>query len=178
LSGKSGTVSTSFQETGSGTPAWHDAPTRQFVVTLSGTLDFQTRNGEYVTIRPGAILLAEDTADSGHRWKLIDSFALESQDLYTTIRRNADFHCCQVEYTNPPHIIMQNDRAIAINNTTQIDLQGQAASESDGHRHISGTGGQLQFCAGPMRRRAESHSSVLLRHTKGTVYARAGSFST
>jgi acyl-CoA hydrolase len=43
---------------------------------------------------------------------------------------------------------MQNDRVISINNTTQIDLQGQAASESDGHRHISGTGGQLQFVRG------------------------------
>jgi len=37
---------------------------------------------------------------------------------------------------------------MAINNTTQMDLQGQAASESDGHRHISGTGGQLQFIRG------------------------------
>ena len=37
---------------------------------------------------------------------------------------------------------------VSINNTTQIDLQGQAASESDGHRHISGTGGQLQFVRG------------------------------
>jgi len=35
-----------------------------------------------------------------------------------------------------------------VNNTTQIDLQGQAASESSGHRHISGTGGQLQFVRG------------------------------
>ena len=26
-----------------------------------------------------------------------------------------------------------------------MDLQGQAASESDGFRHISGTGGQLQL---------------------------------
>ena len=43
---------------------------------------------------------------------------------------------------------MRNDRTVAINNTTQIDLQGQAASESDGHRHISGTGGQLQFVRG------------------------------
>ena len=42
-----------------------------------------------------------------------------------------------------------NDRTVvSINNTTQIDLQGQAASESDGHRHISGTGGQLQFVRG------------------------------
>ena len=53
-----------------------------------------------------------------------------------------------VDYTNPPHIIMQNDNVVSINNTTQIDLQGQAASESDGHRHISGTGGQLQFVRG------------------------------
>jgi acyl-CoA hydrolase len=29
-----------------------------------------------------------------------------------------------------------------------MDLQGQAASESDGFRHISGTGGQLQFVRG------------------------------
>jgi acyl-CoA hydrolase len=37
---------------------------------------------------------------------------------------------------------------VSINNTTQVDLQGQVASESDGHRHISGTGGQLQFVRG------------------------------
>jgi acyl-CoA hydrolase len=43
---------------------------------------------------------------------------------------------------------MRNDRVFSINSTTQMDLQGQAASESDGHRHISGTGGQLQFVRG------------------------------
>jgi acyl-CoA hydrolase len=43
---------------------------------------------------------------------------------------------------------MQNDRVVSINNTTQIDLQGQAASESDGHPHISGTGSQLKFVRG------------------------------
>jgi acyl-CoA hydrolase len=43
---------------------------------------------------------------------------------------------------------MQNESVVAINNTTQIDLQGQAASESDGHRHLTGTGGQLQFMRG------------------------------
>jgi acyl-CoA hydrolase len=43
---------------------------------------------------------------------------------------------------------MQSDKAVTINNTTQMDLQGQIASESDGHRHISGTGGQLQFVCG------------------------------
>lgn len=73
LSGKAGAISISFQETQSGgTFAWHDAPTRQFVITLSGTLDFQTRNAEHFTLRPGDILLAEDTTGSGHSWRLVD----------------------------------------------------------------------------------------------------------
>ena len=76
------------------------------------------------------------------------SFALGSQELYRSIDRNADFLCCPVDYTNLPNMIMQNERVVAINNTTQMDLQGQASSESSGHRHISGTGGQLQFVRG------------------------------
>ncbi len=80
--------------------------------------------------------------------KIVCSFGFGSQEVYRCIDRNADFLCCPVEYTNLPHVIMQNDNVVAINNTTQIDLQGQASSESSGHRHISGTGGQLQFVRG------------------------------
>ncbi|MGO9988739.1 MAG: acetyl-CoA hydrolase/transferase family protein [Steroidobacteraceae bacterium] len=77
--------------------------------------------------------------------KVVCSFGLGSRGLYDCVDRNTDFLCCPLEYTNLPHVVMQNDRVVAINNTTQIDLQGQAASECAGHRHISGTGGQLQF---------------------------------
>jgi acyl-CoA hydrolase len=80
--------------------------------------------------------------------KLVYTFSLGSLATYATLDRNTDMLCCPVDYTNAPHVIMQNDHMVAINNTTQIDLQGQAASESDGHRHISGTGGQLQFVRG------------------------------
>jgi acyl-CoA hydrolase len=83
-----------------------------------------------------------------HPGKIVCSFALGSRALYAAIDRNPDISCQPVESTNLPHIIMQNDRLMAINNTTQMDLQGQAASESSGHRHISGTGGQLQFVRG------------------------------
>ena len=63
----------SFQETASGgTFAWHTAPVRQLVVTLSGTLEFRTREGQHFLIRPGDILLAEDTVGTGHSWRLID----------------------------------------------------------------------------------------------------------
>ena len=80
--------------------------------------------------------------------KIAFTFALGSQRLYDTINRNDDMLCLPVDQTNLPHVIMQNKRVMAINNTTQIDLQGQVASESDGLRHISGTGGQLQFVRG------------------------------
>ncbi len=76
------------------------------------------------------------------------TFAGGSRKLYDIIHRNQDIHVYPVDYTNLPHNIMQNDKVVSINNTTQIDLQGQAASESAGHRHISGTGGQLQFVRG------------------------------
>jgi quercetin dioxygenase-like cupin family protein len=74
LSAKAGTTTISFQETASGGSfAWHDAPVRQLVITLSGTLDFQTRDGEHFMLHPGDILLAEDTAGSGHSWLLTDN---------------------------------------------------------------------------------------------------------
>lgn len=51
---------------------WHDAPRRQYVVTLTGTLEFTTRDGETFHLGPGDVLLAEDTAGGGHSWRLID----------------------------------------------------------------------------------------------------------
>lgn len=95
--------------------------------------------------KTGCITGSRKNLDPG---KIVYTFALGSSELYATIDRNPAFQCLPVDYTNLPHIIMRNDQVIAINNTTQVDLQGQAASESDGHRHISGTGGQAQFVRG------------------------------
>lgn len=131
--------------------------------------------------KAGKVTGARKTMDKG---KIVYTFALGSHYLYDTIDRNPDFHCCPVEYTNTPHNIMRNDRVVAINNTTQIDLQGQAASESDGHRHISGTGGQLQFVraayasqngkaficlASTYERRGERKSRIVLNLTPGNI---------
>ena len=83
-----------------------------------------------------------------HTGKMAFSFGLGSPGYYASFNRNPDMACLPVQDTNSPHEIMRNHRVVAINNTTQMDLQGQAASESDGFRHISGTGGQLQFVRG------------------------------
>lgn len=73
LSGKMATTTISFQETVSGGAfAWHNAHAVQLVITLIGTLDFQTREGEHFLIHPGEILYAEDTVGSGHSWRLTD----------------------------------------------------------------------------------------------------------
>ena len=95
--------------------------------------------------RAGRVGGARKATDRG---LVTDSFALRSQATCETLHDNADFICRTVDSTNLPHVIAANDRVVAINSTTQVDLQGQAASESDGHRHISGTGGQLQFVRG------------------------------
>lgn len=51
---------------------WHDAPEPQYVITLSGTLEFNTRDGETFILRPGDVLVAMDQVGSGHKWRLID----------------------------------------------------------------------------------------------------------
>ena len=66
--------SISFRETSSGGSfEWHQDPVPRYVLTLSGTLEFETKSGATFTIRPGDVLLAQDNSGSGHKWKLIGS---------------------------------------------------------------------------------------------------------
>lgn len=51
---------------------WHTAPERQYVITLSGTLEFTTRDGEMFVLRPGDVLVAVDDVGSGHSWRMLD----------------------------------------------------------------------------------------------------------
>ena len=65
-------VQLSFQETRSGgSYEWHQDPVPRYVITLSGTLEFETKSGATFTIRPGNILLAQDNSGTGHKWRLI-----------------------------------------------------------------------------------------------------------
>ena len=96
-------------------------------------------------IKGGRVTNARKKLNPG---KTIYSFALGSPELYKLLDHNEDILAYPVEYTNSPHLIMQNDKVTSINSTTQIDFHGQAASESDGNRHITGTGGQAQFVRG------------------------------
>jgi acyl-CoA hydrolase len=128
--------------------------------------------------------LIKGSAKAVEPGKITYTFALGTRALYETVADNPDFLCLPVDVTNDPAVIARNDRVVAINNTTQIDLQGQAASESDGHRHISGTGGQLQFVRGAYasaggksficlastyERKGIRKSRIVLDHTPGNI---------
>jgi quercetin dioxygenase-like cupin family protein len=66
-------VAMRFSETPAHSSAgWHTSPESQYVISLSGTLEFTTRGGETFVLRPGDVLLSEDRIGSGHRWRLID----------------------------------------------------------------------------------------------------------
>jgi len=131
--------------------------------------------------RVGLINGARKKLDPG---KIVYTFAAGSRALYDTLDRNRDMLCCSVDYTNSPHIIMQNPRTVAINSTTQVDLTGQAASESDGNRHLTGTGGQAQFVRGAYaseggksficlpstyNKRGERRSRIVMNLTQGNI---------
>jgi acyl-CoA hydrolase len=95
--------------------------------------------------RSGCVTGAHKAFDQG---RITYTFGMGSKALFETVDGNPDLLCTPVDHTNLPQNIMRNDKVVSINSTTHIDLQGQAVSESDGHRHLTGTGGQLQFVRG------------------------------
>jgi hypothetical protein len=52
---------------------WHPAPSRQYVVTLSGESEIELDGGRKLRLGPGHILLAEDTTGQGHISRAIGS---------------------------------------------------------------------------------------------------------
>jgi quercetin dioxygenase-like cupin family protein len=72
LSGKFPTAAVSIQETSADPKlGWHADAVRQLVITLSGKLEFATRNGVF-RIDTGDVLFTEEKGGTGHDWKLLD----------------------------------------------------------------------------------------------------------
>lgn len=93
-------------------------------------------------VKAGLATGARKQVDQG---KAVYAFGIGSRGLYEFLDRNPAFETRAVDYTNLPHFVARNEHVVTVNSTGQMDLQGQAASESSGHRHFSGTGGQLGF---------------------------------
>ncbi|MBD3893194.1 acetyl-CoA hydrolase/transferase C-terminal domain-containing protein [Hydrogenophaga sp.] len=103
-----------------------------------------------------------------HPGKIVFTFAVGTQRTYDFLHQNEACLSLPVDQTNLPHKIAENHNVVSINNCIQIDLSGQVASESSGYRHISGTGGQLQFVRGAfMSPGGKSFMCMSSRYMKG-----------
>ncbi len=135
-------------------------------------------------IKKGVVTGANKKIDRG---KIVASFLLGSQDVYSFIDHNPDVLMKDIKYVNDPLVISQNPNMMAINSATEVDLTGQISADSIGTRIFSGTGGQLDFVKGAVRsdggvsmtafasrtKRGESKIVPFLRPGAGVVTPRA-----
>ncbi len=71
-----------------------------------------------------------------------------SQELYDFLDHNQGILSTPMRWANDPQVLKQFSNFVSINSCIACDLYGQVCSETSGTRHISGTGGQLDFVTG------------------------------
>ena len=88
-----------------------------------------------------------------HPFKTVTTFAFGSQRIYDYIDDNPAIMILPVDYVNDPNVICRNDNMISINAAVEVDLWGQVCAESIGPKHLSGTGGQVDYVRGATQSR-------------------------
>jgi acyl-CoA hydrolase len=96
-------------------------------------------------IECGAITCSKKTINHG---KVVASFCMGSQSLYDYVNDNTLFEFHPTEYVNNPFIISKHDRMVGINVALEVDITGQACSDSLKHQIYRGVGGQVDFMRG------------------------------
>ncbi len=83
-----------------------------------------------------------------HRGRSVTTFAYGSKRIYDYIDDNPAMEILPVNYVNDPKVIAQHPNFISVNAAVEVDFFGQVCAESLGTRHISGTGGQVDYVRG------------------------------
>lgn len=81
----------------------------------------------------------------------VTAFAMGSQKVYDYMDDNPSVMMREASYVIDPNTIAQHPNFVSVNSALEIDLWGQVTAESIGTKHISGTGGQLDFVRGAIR---------------------------
>jgi acyl-CoA hydrolase len=80
--------------------------------------------------------------------KLVSTFVMGTQELYSFIDDNPLVEMRECSFTNDTAVIRKNPRVTAINSAIEVDLTGQVCADSIGTRQYSGVGGQMDFIRG------------------------------
>lgn len=83
-----------------------------------------------------------------HKGKTVATLAFGTQRMYDFIDDNRAFELLPVNYVNDPNVISKHPDFISINAALEVDFFGQVAAESLGTKHISGSGGQVDYVRG------------------------------
>ncbi|HNM86020.1 MAG TPA: acetyl-CoA hydrolase/transferase C-terminal domain-containing protein [Mycobacterium sp.] len=106
---------------------------------------------------------ATGTRKHQHRNKHVATFAVGSRKFLTWLDRNPSVEMMPVDWTNDPRVVAQEPNFVSINATTEVDLMGQAASETIAGRYWSSSGGQADFARGAMY--SENGKAFLVLHS-------------
>jgi acyl-CoA hydrolase/GNAT superfamily N-acetyltransferase len=98
-------------------------------------------------IRAGVIDNSRKTIDHG---RTVASFSMGNKSTYHFLDNNPSISFRTLDYTNNPLIMARIDNMVAINSALEIDLSGQATSESIGSVFYSGIGGHQDFMRGAL----------------------------
>lgn len=85
-----------------------------------------------------------------HRNKHVATFTVGSPRLMRWLDHNPAVEMMPVDWTNDPRVVAHEPNFVSINATTEVDLMGQAASETMAGRYWSSSGGQADFARGAM----------------------------
>ncbi len=107
-----------------------------------------------------------------HPGKVVTSFCFGSRRLYDAVADNPAFEFRPTDYVNDPYVIGSNDGLVSINSALQVDLTGQVAADSLGHRFYSGVGGQVDFVRGAARSKGGRSLIALPSTAKGGKISR------
>ncbi|MHB8769783.1 MAG: GNAT family N-acetyltransferase [Syntrophales bacterium] len=82
--------------------------------------------------------------------KTVAAFCMGTKKTYEFLDDNPSILFRSIDYTNNPLNIAQQLNMVAINSTLEIDLTGQATSDSIGSQFYSGIGGHHDFMRGAL----------------------------
>jgi RimJ/RimL family protein N-acetyltransferase len=82
--------------------------------------------------------------------KTVASFSMGTKETYEFLNDNPSILFRTIDFTNNPLWIAQQDNMVAINSSLEIDLTGQATSDSIGGSFYSGVGGHQDFMRGAL----------------------------
>ena len=83
-----------------------------------------------------------------YRGKTVATLAFGSQRLYEFIDDNPAYMTLPVNQVNTPSIVAQLSNFISVNAALEVDFFGQVCAESIGTKHVSGSGGQVDYVRG------------------------------